>query len=351
MTSKHLVVVGISHLHTHQDVRALVAVAPGELESALSRIRFDANLSEVVILSTCSRVEVYAVAEDPNGACAALTQWFAHRANKSPSALTDSIYQVSGMQALQHLFRVAAGLDSWIIGESEILAQVKNAYQAAFEQGLTDRVLNRVFQRAIAAGKMARSQTRIQEGVHSIGGAAALLARKIFGIERDSAILVFGAGAVAETVVRHLAAKEFHRIFVSNRTIEKARSLADSLGGQALNWEDGFGGLARASMAVFSLSCQEAVLDSSRLRTFIENRQTPLFLLDLGLPRNVAEDCRALPGVTLYDLDQLEEMVRESLKKKQPEKEKAEVLVSIAAAECREAIDQSSLTLAQAVTK
>lgn len=330
MNADNLVVAGLNHLLAPLSTREKAAVPASERESVLDELSA-AGLRESVLLSTCSRIELVVAAEDPEAAEAWLAGWFARRAGDEAAA---SLRVRRGSEALRHVFRVAAGLDSWIVGESEILGQVKEAYRFSLEEGRTRRTLNRIFQRAIEAGKLVRSRTGLQGGVHSIGGAAALLARRVFGEKDGGQVVVFGAGQAAEDVARHLAAKAFGRLVVANRTLERARAVAEPLGARAASLDEGLALLGETEIAVFSLGGGRPLLDAAALKRRLAGRKRPLFLIDLGLPRNVEPACARLDGVYLYDLDDLRAVVRERSAQKAAEKERAEVLAALAAAEC-----------------
>jgi glutamyl-tRNA reductase len=335
-----LFVVGLNHLKADLGCRERLAVQKSDLAGALETLKDAAGADELVVLSTCSRVEVYGRAHDTVAAKDALVRWFVSRGGEPAR---EALYVRRGESAARHLFRVAAGLDSWIIGETEILGQIKQAYLFAQEKGFTGSALNRLFQKALASGKQVRATTGIQNGIHSIGGAAALLAKRIFGEEGGGTVVVFGAGQAAEAVVRHLIAKNFKKVFVANRTLEKGRELADKLGGTAVSFEEGIDMLRAADVGIFSLSTTEAALEEKRLQGLAAERTRSLFLIDLGMPRNVAPGCASLDNVYLYDLDNLKEMVQDSLEVKAVGKQQAEVLVVKAAAECCEQIERSAL--------
>lgn len=325
---KRLIVVGVSHMRTSFNELEKISVRKAELASALDVLKATAGLDEVVILSTCSRVEIIAAPRDPGDAAGRLSDWFSWRAG---TALHPDVYTLFGAEAARHLFRVTAGLDSWIVGEPEILRQVKDAYGAAFERKLTGPILNRIFQKALAAGKDTRAATGLQNGIRSIGGAAALLSRKIFGDLDKGQLVVFGAGQVAEAVTRHLAVKNFTQIFVANRTVENARALAGSVGGAALSFEEGLAKLEEAEIGVFSTGSPDHLLTRDFVRTLLARRSRPLFLIDLGLPRNVDPACAELDGVYLYGLSDLKIMVQKSLESKAGPVAKAEEMVREAA--------------------
>lgn len=324
-----IVAVGINHLGAPVACRERAAVPAAKIPETLAELKARFGLSEVALLSTCSRVELFAVlpeGRNPEG----LARWFQDRVGEEGAS---SVYVKRGREVVGHLFRVASGLDSWIIGESEILAQVKLAYQTAQGLKLTGRYLNRLFQSALAAGKSVRARTGIQHGIHSIGGAAALVAKGIFR-EAGGEVVVFGAGQAAEAVVRHLAAKNFSKIAVANRTLERAEAVARPLDAEALTLEQGIARLATAEVAVCSLSTSEAWLTPALLAPLARGRSRGLFIVDLGLPRNVEPECGKLEGVYVYDLDDLKEMVRESMEGKAAAKDLAEVLAGAEADKC-----------------
>lgn len=335
--SERMFVVGLNHLSASVASREKAVVSSSDLPSILKQLQALVPLDEVVILSTCSRVEIYGICADSRKGCELVRAWFAGRAGAEIEA---ALYAHAGADALRHLFRVASGLDSWIIGETEILAQVKKAYHSALAGGFTRRNLNRAFQSAIAAGKDVRSATGIQNGIHSIGGATAMMAKRIFGDKEGGGILVFGAGQTAEAVVRHLAAKKFDRIVVANRTVENARAIADALGGEAVALDTGLELLEHVEVAVFSVSVNEPLLTAEFLARLLPRRRKPLFLVDLGVPRNVAAACARLDSVYLYDLDDLKRMISDSMAGKLAEKERAEALSELAMQDCRLEMDK-----------
>jgi len=293
MNSEHVFLVGLSRLNALPACRERAAIGAAELPGALAELKAGAGLAEVVLLSTCSRVEVVGAARDPLHAAESVKAWFIRRMGADVAAAL-SVRQ--GREAVHHLFRVACGLDSWIIGESEILGQVRLAYQAAHDLKMTGRVLNRVFQMAVSAGKSVRSRTGIQNGIHSIGGAAALLVKRIFQSGSDGQTLVVGAGQAAEAVVRHLAAKDFRRILVANRTFERAQALAASLGGEALPYLEGLKRLDQVEVAVFSASCSGPLLFFGRAGAAHPGAQPPAVPHRPGIPAQRRSFLRGAPG-------------------------------------------------------
>ncbi|TBR23500.1 glutamyl-tRNA reductase, partial [bacterium] len=256
---KAVFVVGMSHLATPVSVREGLAVRPGTLPAETAALKEACGLDEAVLLGTCSRFEVYAAASD-EAAPERVKAWLAARAGRDVDAYA---YLHVREEAVRHLFRVAAGLDSWIVGETEILGQVKAAYAGAQAAKTAGRVMNILFQKGIGAGKAVRSGTSIALGLRSVGGAAAILARKLFGENGARRVVVFGAGQMARTAAEHLIAKGVDSLTVANRTYEKAVELAEALGGKAERFEDALGRLEDADVAVFSTSSTGFIADQA----------------------------------------------------------------------------------------
>lgn len=334
-----LIGIGFSHLLAPLSCRERAIVPESRLGEVARELSGALRSEELVLLSTCSRLEVYAVSAEPEETLARAKAWFVERAG---AEIAPCLSGRRGEAALEHLFRVTAGLDSWIMGESEILGQVKRAYESARAAGLTGPVLNRAFQSAAAAGKSARAKTGIQQGVHSIGGAAALLARSIFGADAEGATVVFGAGEAARATVRHLAAKNFAKVLVANRTLARAEELAREICGRGAGFEEGLEALATAEIAVFSVSSAGPVLTADELKRRLHGRRRPLFLIDLGMPRNVEASCASLSGVYLYNLDDLKGVVARSVAGKEGEAEKAALLTAEAARACAAELDKAA---------
>ncbi|MBI4375431.1 MAG: glutamyl-tRNA reductase [Elusimicrobia bacterium] len=316
-------VVGLSHINSPVAIREKLSWKPEEtaLNAAL---RDDIGAEEAAVLSTCSRFEIYAALEE--GGKASLFSWLERRSGQAIGRL---LYAHKGLDALSHLFRVAAGLDSWVVGETEILGQVKDAYQRARDQGTAGRWLHRAFQKALYAGKKIRSETGIVGGIASIGGAASLLARRIFSETTGQTVLVFGAGAMAESTARHLRSKGATRLLVSNRSLERARALAERLVGEAMGLESGLERLAEADVAVVSTAAPDYLIGPSQVREAVRARGgRPLFLIDLSVPRNIDPASRNLAGVYLYDIDDLKRIVDESLALRREDCAKAESMVA-----------------------
>jgi glutamyl-tRNA reductase len=315
--------IGLSHQAAPCDIRESVTPKNESVQALLLAISRDCELQDVVILSTCSRFEVYATLTEDE--ISRVKAWLNQRAGRN---IEDYLYVHRGRAAMTHILRVAAGLDSWIVGETEVLGQVKSAYKAACTAGTASRNSHLAFQRSLNAGKRIRSETAIVGGIRSIGGAAAIMARRIFSDIADKNILIFGAGAMAESTAKHLCAKGVKRVSIANRSPEKAAKLAKELGGEPLTLDEGMSRLEDADIAVFSTSVSDYLLTHDQAKELSQKRKgRTIFLIDLGLPRNVDPKISDLAQVYNYDMDDLKRIVRESMDRRKADTLSAEEIV------------------------
>jgi glutamyl-tRNA reductase len=328
-----LFVAGLSYKTAPVELREKLAVHPSRLRCCGCRLKLGGDLSEVVLLSTCNRVEIYGV-----------TSWVAGKAHRLFQLLaadgevdfSSHIYIKEGAEAAQHLFAVAGGLDSMVIGETEITGQVKQAYQAAQQAGLTGRVTNRLFQTALQTAKEIRTQTGIGRGATSVGSVAVELAERIFDQDlSEKTVMIIGAGKMGEACVRHLAKKGARSVLVSNRSFERAENLAAEFGGRAVRFEDCLQGMTEADIVVSSTGCPETILNRADIAAVMPARRNrPLFLIDIAVPRDIDADVQQLNNVYLYNVDHLESIVRENVRSREQELVK-----------CREIIGQRATAL------
>jgi glutamyl-tRNA reductase len=313
----NLVLVGVSHHLAPIELRERVALSPRQA-AALAR-ELAADGTEVVCLSTCNRTELYLGHEDA-----------AEAVRRAEEALFDRelapvLYRLADEAAALHLFRVAAGLDSLVPGEGEILGQVR----AAYEQGAAGPLLDRVFRQALHAGKKVRAQTAIAESPASVSAAAAALAQQVFGELSGRRILVVGAGKVSELAAGNLISRGAEIAFVANRTLDRAAELARRFGAEPLALTQIGDELARADVVVSSTSAPDFVLHRADLEAALAARRgRPLFLIDLAVPRDLDPAIHELDGCYLYDIDDLEAVVAESLAGRRQEAERAEAIVA-----------------------
>lgn len=317
-----LVLVGVSHKNAPVGVRECLALLPAKL--VLDRLR-EQGCAEGVVLSTCNRFEIYAFADGAKKRDGLWATSFLE--SVSGVAVSAHAYAHTGPRAIQHLFEVASGLDSLVVGETEILGQVKASYELAKGLGMTGKHANVLFQRALYVGKKVRNDTAIAVGQTSVASVAVQLAETIFGRLNDSAVLVLGAGAMAELTARHLMSKKVAKLTISNRTFERAAGLAGKLKAEALEWAKFPEALERVDIVVASTGAEKAVVTREMVAQAVKNRGgRSLFLIDIAMPRDIEDGVHELEHVYVYRLDDLESIAADNLKNRGGEVEKARVL-------------------------
>jgi glutamyl-tRNA reductase len=322
-----LLAVGLSHRTAPVELREAVDFGRAGLDRALHALATRGVSPETVVLSTCNRAEIYAVG-DSDAAAGALSQFFCDYHQIDPAQLADHLYVHRGVDAARHLFRVAAGLDSLVVGEPQILGQVKTAYAAASDLHLTGTVSHRLFHAAFAVGKRVRSETGLAEGAVSVSYAAIELAKKIFGDLSSLNVLILGAGEMAKLSGVHLRAQRVRQITIASRTLASADSLARQLDGRAVPWHDLHAALASADIVVTATGATEPVLTRPAVDDVMRaRRDRPLFVIDIALPRDVEPSVGDLDQVFLYHMDDLQSIVSENMAKRATELASAEAIV------------------------
>lgn len=313
---------GINHKTAPVEIREKVAITPLMLRDALSFFLSRNNSKRIVILSTCNRTEIYSETSSLEGSLGFLENYFKMKAPE----IKKYLYNYSGQKTIEHLMRVASGLDSMIIGEGQILGQVKEAWKAAQEVDSTSSLLNSAFNRAISCGKRSRTETKISRGAVSIGSAAAELARKIFGNLTLRQVLIVGAGKMSEVAARQIRAKT---IFVSNRTFSHAKKLASLVKGKAVRFDVLDDYLKTCDIVIASTGAPHYIIDRSKVQKIINSRKSnPLFLIDIAVPRNIDPRAGEIDNVNLYDIDDLKAIAAENLKERQAEIPKVEEIIN-----------------------
>ena len=316
----NLLLVGTSHRRAPVEVRERVAVDPDAAAEIASRL---ADGGEAVCLSTCNRTEIYLAAPDSGDADQRATRALSELAGVEPSQLEPHLYRLEQEAATVHLFRVAAGLDSLVPGESEILGQVRTAY----ERGKVGPLLDRLFSHALHTGKKVRTDTAIAESPGTTSSAAAALAAQVFGDLEGSRIAIVGAGKIGSRAARRLTKRGASLSFVANRTEARARELAAELGGSTVPLERLVEALDDADIVVSSTSSPDFVLTSDKLARVLPARKgRPLLLIDLAVPRDLDPAINELPDCYLYDIDDLEAVVHETARGREAEFAKAEAI-------------------------
>jgi glutamyl-tRNA reductase len=324
MRSSELVVVGMSHRSSPVEVRERLAAEGDALASAVRAMAAEAGLSEMLLLSTCNRVEVFAALDGPDGT-AKIRRSLEARAG---APIESFLYEHRGADAVRHAFRVSASLDSMVLGEPQILGQVKDAYATAKACGVLSGALDRCFTQAFAVAKRVRTETNIAAGSVSVSSIAGDLAKKIFGDLEGRRVLLVGAGEMGESAAKHLT-KSGALLFVVNRSREKAEAVAREHGGHARGLEELASELALADVAIASTSSPRFLITPELMRGVIKaRRHRPLFLIDIAVPRDVDPRVGDLDNVFLYDVDDLEKVAEENLSARRREADRGEEIVS-----------------------
>jgi glutamyl-tRNA reductase len=325
----HLIVVGLNYRTAPVEVRERFALAEGELPQALESLKQTTGILEGVIVGTCNRTEIYAVV-DRLHVCghyirSFMEQWF----NMPRERFNGHLYVYEDDQAIEHLFRVASGLDSMILGETQILGQVKEALRLAQEHQTTGTIFNRLFKQAVTFAKRAHSETSIGESAVSVSYAAVELGRRIFGRFDDKTIFIIGAGKMSELTARHLYANGANRVFVAGRTVSRAEELAEKFSGMALSMEEAVTRLHEADIVISSTGAANFILSRGSVETAMTRRKKkPLFLIDIAVPRDLDPACGEVPNVFLYDIDDLEGIVETNLEKRRQEAAVIETMIA-----------------------
>ena len=319
-------VLGLSYKTAPVELREKIAIHPTRLDHHGCRLKLDADLTEVVLLSTCNRVEIYGVTGDHHKNLANIF----HHLSNSDVDFMPYLYLKEGAKALEHLFSVSGGLDSMVIGETEITGQVKLAYQAAQMAKLTGKVLNRVFQTAFQVAKKIRTGTGIGCGAVSVGSVAVELAEKIFDHDlSQKTVMIIGAGKMGEACVKHLSKRGAKSVLVSNRSFERAEMLAAEFGGRAIRFDDCFNAMVEADIVVSSTGCPDTILHREEMAQVMRARRNqPLVLIDIAVPRDIAANVQEVPNIYLYDVDDLEVIVREHVKCRQQELSRCQEIIA-----------------------
>lgn len=322
-------VFGTNYRRAPVDWREQISFTREEISTALLALHTD--LGQVAILATCNRLEIYAVVENVRHARQRLIRFLAETRGIAPVDIENFFYEHSDEAAVRHLFTVAAGLDSMLIGEAQILGQVRDAMQIAQQAETVGAILARLFQDALMTGKAARTKTEIGHGALSLGYAAVEQARLIFGDTQPRNVLVIGAGEMAESVARCLAANRIGPIIVANRTFERAHMLAEKFGGRAIHFGSIADTLNEVDIVIASSAAPHLVVPYADVARAMQARQRPLFLIDIAVPRDVDPRAAEIEGVHVYNIDGLRGVCDTNLAHRQCEADKARAIVEDAA--------------------
>lgn len=324
----YLVVVGLNHKTAPVEVREKLSFAETSLPYHLGKLTSNNIVRGCIILSTCNRTEVYAAVLDVDKGLTKIREYLAKCCNTEVNEIMNYLYTYALYDVITHLFRVASGLDSMILGETQILGQVKNAYQIACENGYTNRVLNPLFQQAIAVGKRVRTDTLIDKNAVSISYAAVELAKQIFDGLEGRSILVVGAGKMSALTAKHLISNGVTSVKVSNRSYEKAVELAKHFSGEAVYFNELFDHMANVDIVITATSATHYIIGKADMERVMERRNgKKIFLIDIAVPRDVEPAVREIDGLELFDIDALQNVVDQNLEHRKTEAAKAEKII------------------------
>jgi glutamyl-tRNA reductase len=326
----HLLLVGINHRTAPVEVRERLDFQAKGLPSALSALGARGTLSEAAVLSTCNRAEVYVACDDVTATRADIVSFFSEYHGVDAASLQSHVYDHVDLDAARHLFRVAAGLDSLVVGEPQVLGQVKEAHTAAARADLVGPLLNRLFHLSFGAGKRVRTETGLGAGAVSISFAAVALARKIFGDLKGRNVLVIGAGEMGKLTALHLKSHGVHRVTIVSRTMAHAARTAEAIGGaSAAPWEELDALLAASDIVITATGASAPILTKAHIETVMRPRRNrALFIIDIAVPRDVEAAAGEIEQVFLYNIDDLQATVRENLARRSSEVVRAEVIVT-----------------------
>ncbi len=323
-----LLLTGLNHRTAPVEVRERLAFEDGALPQALDDLKRRPGLLEGMILSTCNRVEVAVTADEQANVEEAVEGFLADSRHVDRSWVTPYLYKFDGPEAIRHLFRVASSLDSMVVGEPQILGQMKSAYALAKEHGTVGGFLGQVLDRAFNVAKRVRSETDIGQSAVSVSYAAVELAREIFGALRGKKVLVIGAGKMAESAARHLRRAGISEILVTNRTRERAEAMAEECGGRLLDYQYFEDAVPEVDIVLASSGAPNFILTRDQMRSAMNKRRNrPMFLIDIAVPRNVDPAVNELDSVFLYDIDDLGRVVDDNLKGRIETAKEAEEIV------------------------
>ncbi|NLN75842.1 MAG: glutamyl-tRNA reductase [Armatimonadetes bacterium] len=329
----HLVVIGLNHTTAPVELREKLSISDGQLPDAHRDLASRDAVLECVILSTCNRTEVYAYtpsrADDE-----VIIEWMSSFFSVPAGDFQPFLYSRAGHKAIEHLFRVASGIDSMVLGEAQILGQVKSAYAAATAASSAHTLLGGLFQQGISVGKRARTETEIGRGAFSIGSVAVGVARSIFDELKGRSVLLVGAGKMGELTATHLTASGASAVLVANRTHQKAIDLAERFNGQAVEFSQLQSAMISADIVITSTGAAEPIIDREMVLSAMKARRgRPLFFVDIAVPRDIEADVDLLDGVFVYNIDDLQAAVEAHAKERRAEVQKVEEIVRLEVAE------------------
>ena len=324
----HIVIIGLSHKTAPVEIREKLAFAPTAMERPLRQMLELPTITEGLIVSTCNRVELCAVTKEPDAAIAELRRFLAEYHEVSPEEINENLFDYQGEEAIRHLFRVSSSLDSMVLGEPQILGQIKTAYGYAAEFKTAGLILNRFLHKAFSVAKRVRTETAIASNAVSVSFAAVELARKIFDRLDNKGVMIIGAGEMCELAARHFVANGISKVLVTNRTFERAEKMAAEFDGKAVPFDSFVDHLAEVDIIMTSTGAPNFILGKRQMEEVLKRRKNrPMFLIDIAVPRDIDPKVNDISNTYLYDVDDLQGVVQANLKERQKEAGKAEAIV------------------------
>jgi glutamyl-tRNA reductase len=324
-----VLVAGLNHKIADVDVREKLAFTGSKLEEGLLQFSGLPEVDEAIILSTCNRVELYANVSEPEKASESIKTFLSEFHNINKDSLDNALYFYHDIQAVEHVFKVASSLDSMIVGEPQILGQLKDAFDLALAKKTTGILLNKLLKKAISTAKRVRTETRIAENAVSISFSAVELAKKIFTDLSKKVCMLLGAGEMAELAAKHLISNGVREVLVANRTFERACALAEEFHGRPVKFEEFLQEMVRADIVICSTGAPSYIMMKSQMQKVMkERKQRQVFIIDISVPRNIDPEINDLENVYLYNVDDLQGVVDSNRFERQKEAEKAEKIIA-----------------------
>ena len=324
----NILVIGLNHKTAPIEVREKLAFDGPKLEEALNMLKNSDAVKENIVLSTCNRVEIYACVNDPDSGVKGIKDFLAGFHKIPADLLEKSLYIHKGADAVRHIYRVGSSLDSMIVGEPQILGQLKDAFDTALKNKTTGIYLNKLMRKSVSVAKRIRTETKIAESAVSISFAAVELAKKIFDDLSTKSFMLIGAGEMAELAARHLINNGVKDVYVTNRTTSRAEELAREFHGKAVLFDNFTSEFHYTDIVICSTGAPDYILNKEQMQKIMkERKQKPMFIIDISVPRNIDPDINDLDNVYLYDIDNLQGTVDTNIQERAVEAEKAEKIV------------------------
>ena len=324
----HIIVSGLSHKTAPVEIREALTFPEHGLGEALNTLTSYPHINEGVILSTCNRTEIYAVAADIDSGRQNIISFLEDCHGLKDCSIEDYLYFHDSLAAVNHLFRVVSSLDSMVVGEAQILGQAKDAYASAFDAQTTNLVLNRLFRQAFAVGKRVRTETDIGENAVSISYAAVQLAKKVFSDLTGKSVMIVGAGKMSELTAKHLLANGVSDVIITNRSFDRAVDMAKVFKGRAVEFDHLVDEMAGADIVISSTGAPDFVINKEDMKAVMaKRRHRPIFLIDIAVPRDIDPDANNVDNVYVYDIDDLQSVVESNLAERSREAKGAEKII------------------------